>query len=146
MLDETEPITGVASHYADLRRYEPIHGRHPSGETAANQTARNSSNGSRPQPINTPERDKGETFPDGRPRGARGGVRPRGGHPLGHARAGNPAHVNAERRPAYLLKTLRVIVGEPQPGCIYRASLARAAHRAGGTGPGRWLQVRGRCP
>jgi hypothetical protein len=33
MLDETEPITGVASHHADLRRYEPIHGR-PSGETS----------------------------------------------------------------------------------------------------------------
>jgi hypothetical protein len=32
MLDETEPSTGVASHHADLRRYEPIHGR-PSGET-----------------------------------------------------------------------------------------------------------------
>jgi hypothetical protein len=27
MLDETEPSTGVASHHADLRRYEPIHGR-----------------------------------------------------------------------------------------------------------------------
>jgi hypothetical protein len=66
MLDETEPITGVASHYADLRRYGPIHGRRPSGETAANQTARNSSNGSRLQRINTPERDKGETFPDTR--------------------------------------------------------------------------------
>jgi hypothetical protein len=34
MLDETEPSTGVASHHADLRRYEPIHGR-PSGETMA---------------------------------------------------------------------------------------------------------------
>jgi hypothetical protein len=33
VLDETEPITRVASHLADLRRYEPIHGR-PSGETA----------------------------------------------------------------------------------------------------------------
>jgi hypothetical protein len=32
VLDETEPITRVASHLADLRRYEPIHGR-PSGET-----------------------------------------------------------------------------------------------------------------
>jgi hypothetical protein len=32
MLDETEPSPGVALHYADLRRYEPIHGR-PSGET-----------------------------------------------------------------------------------------------------------------
>jgi hypothetical protein len=32
MLDETEPSTGVASHHADLRHYEPIHGR-PSGET-----------------------------------------------------------------------------------------------------------------
>ena len=34
MLDETEPSTGGASHHADLRRYEPIHGR-PSGETTA---------------------------------------------------------------------------------------------------------------
>jgi hypothetical protein len=34
MLDEAEPVTGVALHYADLRRYEPIHGR-PSGETMA---------------------------------------------------------------------------------------------------------------
>jgi hypothetical protein len=47
MLDATEPIAGVASHYADLRRYEPIHGRR-SGETtrmtetAANRTAPNS--------------------------------------------------------------------------------------------------------
>jgi len=32
MLDETEPSTGFTSHHADLRRYEPIHGR-PSGET-----------------------------------------------------------------------------------------------------------------
>jgi hypothetical protein len=32
MLDETELSTGVALHHADLRRYEPIHGR-PSGET-----------------------------------------------------------------------------------------------------------------
>jgi hypothetical protein len=32
MLGETEPSTGVASHYADLRRCEPIHGRR-SGET-----------------------------------------------------------------------------------------------------------------
>jgi hypothetical protein len=31
MLDGTEPITGVAWHYAGLRRYEPIQGR-PSGE------------------------------------------------------------------------------------------------------------------
>jgi hypothetical protein len=34
MLGKTEPITGVASHYTDLRRFEPIHGR-PSGETMA---------------------------------------------------------------------------------------------------------------
>jgi hypothetical protein len=27
MLDGTEPITGVAWHYADLRRYEPIQSR-----------------------------------------------------------------------------------------------------------------------
>jgi hypothetical protein len=32
MLNETEPITGVALHSADLRRYEPIHGR-PSDQT-----------------------------------------------------------------------------------------------------------------
>ena len=32
MPDETGPITGVALHYAHLRRDEPIHGR-PSGET-----------------------------------------------------------------------------------------------------------------
>ena len=31
MLGETEPITGIALHYADLHRYEPIRGR-PSGE------------------------------------------------------------------------------------------------------------------
>jgi hypothetical protein len=31
-VDETEPSAGVALHYADLRRYEPIHGR-PSGQT-----------------------------------------------------------------------------------------------------------------
>jgi hypothetical protein len=31
MLGETEPVTGIALHYADLRRYEPIRGR-PSGE------------------------------------------------------------------------------------------------------------------
>ena len=32
MLDATEPSAGVAWHYANLRRYEPIHDR-PSGET-----------------------------------------------------------------------------------------------------------------
>lgn len=32
MLDATEPSAGVAWHYANLRQYEPIHGR-PSGET-----------------------------------------------------------------------------------------------------------------
>jgi hypothetical protein len=32
MLDATEPSAGVTWHYANLRRYEPIHGR-PSGET-----------------------------------------------------------------------------------------------------------------
>jgi hypothetical protein len=31
MLDESEPITGLALHYADLRRYEPIHGRPSDG-------------------------------------------------------------------------------------------------------------------
>jgi hypothetical protein len=31
MLGETEPVTGIALHYADLHRYEPIRGR-PSGE------------------------------------------------------------------------------------------------------------------
>jgi len=34
-LDETAPIPGVALHYADLRRYEPVHGRQ-SDETAVN--------------------------------------------------------------------------------------------------------------
>jgi hypothetical protein len=44
MLDETEPSTGVALHYAGLRRYEPVQGRRQARprlmpETAANQTA-----------------------------------------------------------------------------------------------------------
>jgi hypothetical protein len=34
-------------------------------ETAANQTAQNFNNGSRPQHINTPEREKGRNVPDG---------------------------------------------------------------------------------
>jgi hypothetical protein len=53
MLDETEPSTGAALHHADLRRYEPIHGRRSREtmlmtETAASHAAPDSNNGSRP--------------------------------------------------------------------------------------------------